>query len=229
MMCEVMLKNDPSYFVPERSRCPLHKHIRKHVWQLVLSTMQHDPSQICQQNSVGWSSLILAIYHSAPFEIIAAMFTLTSCKERTSLLSTPVPNGLRLCLHFATRYSSDLDVIQLVTECYPHALLVKSNDGVTPLDRAIYYRKDALIVSWLDTKTTAQKTIYEIDRYNEKLRDEVVNCCESRWSEIASNEYPSSGNNGDFIAQVYGFSKERAMIALFVDILSYVGIHSIPS
>ena len=126
-------------------------------------------------------------------------------------------------------YQFAFSYIWLITESYPKALIAKSTDGVTPLDRAIYYRQDKLILSWLEAKTKIQKTIYEINRYNQRLRYEVVKCCELRWLEIGDNDSISSSNIGDFIAQVYGYSKERAMIGLFWDILSYVGIHSVPS
>jgi len=220
--------SDSSSAIPIK-RCALHKNIRSHYWPVVLTLMHQDPSQICRQNSVGWSSLTLAIYHLAPLEIISAMLALVSYEEKASLLSTPVPNGSRLCLHFASRYSCDLEIIKLITESYPHALLVKSTDGVTPLDRAVYYRKDVLILNWLETTTQAQKVIYEINRYNQRLRDVIVECCESRWSEIGGNDTISATSSVDFIAQVFGYAKERAMISLFWDVLSYVGIHSIPS
>jgi len=219
---------DSTSYIPPKPRCALHKHIRKHFWPEVLSSMKQDPSQICRHNSVGWSSLILAIYHSAPIDIISAMLTLVSREERASLLSTPVPNGSRLCLHFASRYCSDLEVIKLITESYPHALLVKSTDGVTPLNRAVYYRKDVLILNWFETETRAQSILYEIKRYNERLRKIVVQCCETRWLKISDHDTVRSTNAGDFVAQVYGFAKERAMIGLFWDVLSYVGVQSIP-
>lgn len=223
------LPTDSSADPPRKPRCPLHKNIRSHRWPTVATLMHHDPSQICRHNSVGWSSLTLAIYHLAPPEIISAMLALISHDQRASLLSTPVPNGKRLCLHFASRYARDLEVIRLIAESYPHALLVKSNDGVTPLDRAVYYRKDGEILSWLGKKTEAQKAIYEIERYNRRLRDVVVECCEVRWANIGDRDGISEDNAVDFVSQVYGFAKERAMIALFWDVLSYVGIHNIPT
>jgi len=171
---------------------------------------------------------MLAIYHSAPIEIVVAMFNLITRKERDSLLSTPVPNGSRLCLHFASRYCSDLEVIKLITESYPPALLVQSTDGVTPLDRAIYYRKDESIVNWFESETRAQRIIYELERYNERLRDEVVKCCEARWLTIGNRDTVRSTDTGGFVCQVYGYAKERAMIGLFWDVLSYVGVQSIP-
>jgi len=219
---------DSTAYIPPKPRCVLHKHIRKHTWPLVLTTMKEDPSQICRHNSVGWSSLMLSIYHQAPIYIILAMFNLITRKDRDSLLSTPVPNGSRLCLHFASRYCSDLEVIKLIPESYPPALLVQSTDGVTPLERAIYYRKDESILNWFDSKTRAQKIIYELERYNQRLRDEVVKCCEVRWLMIDDRETVRSADTGGFIGQVYGYAKERAMIGLFWDVLSYVGVQSIP-
>lgn len=174
---------------------------------------------------------MLAIYHSAPLEVISDMLGLVSYEEKVTLLSTPVPNGSRLCLHFASRYSSDLDVIKLITESYPHALLIKSDDGVTPLDRAHYYGKDATILNWLETKTKAHQDIYDIKRYNKELRYVVLNCCKFRWSEnnLSEIDLTSATNDGDFVAHMYGYTKERAMIGLFWKVLSYVGEQNIPS
>jgi hypothetical protein len=209
--------------------CPLQKHIRNHSWPLVLSQIKQDPSQICHHNRVGWSSLILAIYHSAPPEIISEMLCLISYKERKTLLSTPVPNGSRLCLHFATRYSSNLEVIISLTEPYPRAVLAKSDDGVTPLDRAIYYRKDKEILNWLEAETQKQKESYEKECYNQKLRAIVVECCQSRWLEVCDDDDNKPTNGAELVVQMYGYAKEREMISLFWSVLSYVGVHSIPS
>jgi hypothetical protein len=203
---------------------PLQRHIRSRSWPLVMSQIRKDPSQICQHNRVGWSSLILAIYHSAPPEIIRKMISLVSSDDRRILLSTPVPNGSRVCLHFATRFSSSLEVIQLLTESYPRALVVKSTDGVTPLDRAIYYRKDNEILSWLEAATRQEQMLYEKEVYNKKLRDLIVKCCESRWAEIRDN----SDIGEEFFVQVYGYAREREMIGLFWNVLSYVGVHTMP-
>ena len=215
-----------------KRRCPLHKEIRNAaksgLWQRVLSQIEQDPSQICQHNRVGWSSLILAIYHSAPIEIIATMLALVSAEERKILLSTPVPNGSRLCLHFATRFSSNLEVIKILTDPYPRALIAKSTDGVTPLDRAVYYRKDPDILNWLKSETQKQKDIYELERYNRKLRSVVMHCCESRCA-FQFRESHDLKNGPHFVVRVYSYMYEREMIGMFSEILSYVGVHSIPS
>merc|ERR1719254_176730 len=58
------------------TRCPVHKHIRNHSWSTVKSIIRNDTSQITVRNRVGWSSLILAVYHAAPVEVIAEMLSL---------------------------------------------------------------------------------------------------------------------------------------------------------
>lgn len=213
---------------PAKRRCPLHKLIRNHSWSLVSLQMKRDPSLICFYNNMGWSSLTLSIYHSAPPDIIFQMLSLISSDDRKALLSTPVPNGSRLCLHFAARFSSNLDVIKSLTEPYPCALLVKSNDGVTPLDRALYYRQDPEILNWLEAETQKQKDFYEKEKYNQGLRATVIKCCNSRRTQVWSFiDVPT--NEADFVVQIYGFFRDREMFSLFWNVLSYVGVHSIPS
>lgn len=210
--------------------CPLHKHIRNKAWSAVTAYMREHPSDISHQNRVGWSSLVLAIYHDAPTEIIAHM--LAHAEERNKLLSTPVPNGARLALHFAARFSKDLEIFKLLVEAYPLALAVPSTDGNRPLDRAIYYRKEVKILKYLQDETKQQVLLIN----NEQLRQIVLECCGNCWSTILRN---NSGNwhhwqqqqvprlkdeDLQFVLQFYGYTKEREMDSLFRNVLSYVGI-----
>lgn len=214
-----------------RQRQPLQKYIRKRSWSSVMTEILRDPSQIYLQNGVGWSSLILAIYHSAPCKVISKMLTLLSEDRRRYLLSTPVPTGSRLCLHFAARYSNSLEVIQLLTEPYPEALLAKSSDGVTPHERAVYYRKDTPILLWLEKETRKQKDLQNLQKYNQNLRNMVTLCCKSRWKDVKDGgiDTISSTTYGGIVVHLYVFTMEREMISLFWNILSYVGVQSIPS
>jgi hypothetical protein len=212
--------------------CPLHKHIRNKVWTAVMSHIREHPSHIGWQNRVGWSSLILAIYHSAPLEVIAEMLALLSPDEQNRLLSTPVPNGARLTLHFAARFCHELEIFKVLVEPYPLALAVPSTDGSRPLDRAIYYSKDANILQYLEQETKQQ--VLSIN--NEKLRHFIMKCCQECWSKQQQQQQEqqqqqqggTAGSNEDknlqFIVNLYGYSKEREMINLFRDVLSYVGI-----
>lgn len=185
---------------------PLHKAIRKHEWDKVMRTIPHlnDPALIARVNGVGWSSLTLAIYHAAPLSVLSAMMMALLCitnnkqkdKQQHSLqaekqesvlvtlLSTPVPNGKRLPLHFAVRYYDTLEAIQLLVEPYPRALLARSEpDGNTPLDRAIYYRKDASVLQWLKKETQQQELALQRETMTRLLQQEVRQCCELRHEE----------------------------------------------
>jgi ankyrin repeat protein len=210
-------------------RCPLHKHIRNKAWLAVTSHIREHPSHIGRQNRVGWSSLILAIYHNAPLEVIAEMLALLSPDEQNRLLSTPVPNGARLSLHFAARFSHELELFKLLVEPYPLALAVPSTDGSRPLDRAIYYSKDAKILQYLEQETKQQVLLIN----NEKLRHFIMDCCQECWSKQQQQQQQqqqrgTAGSKEDknlqFILNLYGYSKEREMINLFRNVLSYVGI-----
>jgi hypothetical protein len=169
---------------------------------------------------MGWSSLVLAIYHSAPVEFIAEMLNLISEKEQEALLSKRVPNGSRLCLHFAARYSDNIEVFKLLIEPHPSALLAKSTDGSRPVDRAIYYRKDCRILEYLSNATDKEMILAN----NQKLRRLIIQCCEKNWmrrrqalSSIASVD------ENDFILVLYGYLSEREMMGVFWNTLSYVG------
>jgi len=200
-----------------RVRCPVHKHIRDHSWSTVKSIIRNDASQISLKNRVGWSSLILAVYHSAPVEVIAEMLALVSEKKRILLLSTPVPNGNRLCLHFAARFADNLEVVKLLTEPYPLALILLSTDGNRPLDRAMYYGKDNSILHYLETATKQE----ELRVDNQKLRHVIILCCQKFYNENTQDKKESSIH---FIVELYRYSREREMIGLFWNVLSYVGI-----
>ncbi|KAL3937735.1 MAG: hypothetical protein SGBAC_007215 [Bacillariaceae sp.] len=186
-----------------------------------------NPHHIGQLNRMGWSSLILAVYHDAPVFLIAEILSLISEHERRALLSTPVPNGARLCLHFCARFSTNVETFRLLVEAYPLALVVPSADGNRPLDRAIYYHKDTQILRYLEETTKKQMAFID----NIKLRRVILDACALQ---LIRMQRLSMLNNKPFILQVddktkfvlgiFGYAKERAMIGLFWEILSYVGI-----
>lgn len=209
-----------------RKRCRLHKPIRNKDWPDVLNLVRIAPRDVCEMNGYGWNSLTLAIYHGAPIEVISEMLSCLSAKERVEVLSSAVPNGCRLCLHFAARYIDNVETFKLLTENYPPALLHVSNDGVSPLQRAIYYRKDREILEYLDSATRKERDRQELRKYNNKLRRTVVQCCEHQ---LRKNNDPSGAPlSVKFVVDLYLFSNEREMIGLFLNVLSYVGIESIP-
>lgn len=211
---------------PSRRRCPLHKPIRQANWSEVSRIMRLDPSQILKQNSHGWSSMTLCLYHLAPPEVISEMLSLLSGEEQRSLLSTPVPNGSRLCLHFAARYADDLEVIKLLTEAFPAALLSPSDDGIIPVDRAIYYRKDAGILRYLEDATKRQRNIQQLRQFNQKLRYTVLLCCERSCQNSLMNGEGGEDSKDDtkpLAAGLYDICKDREMTGIFWNMLSYVG------
>ncbi len=222
-------------FCKPRRRCPLHKPIRNREWLEVRKLMREDPSQLSKMNEHGWSSLTLSIYHIAPVDIIAEMMSILSHEEQVTLLSTPVPNGSRLCLHFAARYANDLEVMKVLTGAYPPALLVKSTDGLTPFDRAVYYRKDAEILQYLEQATKKQQDLENLQKYNKDLRYSILLACERcRDSDERSRDSEQSFIFGEIdgtvvlTQELYSYCKEREMISLFWNVLSYVGVNSIP-
>ncbi|CAJ1959677.1 unnamed protein product [Cylindrotheca closterium] len=208
-------------------KCPLHKHIRNKAWPTVSTFIQKNPQQIGQLNRMGWSSLILAVYHDAPVSVIAEMLSLLTPDERRALLSTPVPNGARLCLHFCARFSSNVETFRLLVEAYPLALVVPSADGNRPLDRAIYYHKDTEILRYLEE--TTKKQLAFID--NIELRRVILDACALQWNRMQSSNnkpfhfiLPVVDDKTRFVMDIFGYAKEREMIGLFWEILSYVGI-----
>jgi hypothetical protein len=236
--------DDGSCSFMRKKRCPLHKHIRTQNWSSVMSQMRFDPSLIARRNGVGWSSLILAIYHGAPIDVIAEMLHLCDNinKEEEddssllSLLSQTVPTGDRLCLHFATRFCTSLEVLKLLTEPYPRALLRKSTDGATPLDRAIYYRKDKAILKWLETATKEEEAVYELEQYNVNLKRQIQDACELNRvrgyandnNEVQQRHHQQLSEKAKFVVKVYTYTKEREMIGLFDNVMSYVGVQELP-
>jgi len=265
-----------------RMSCPLHKMIRQRQWSDVIRWMQRDPTQILVQNSQGWSSMTLSLYHSAPADVVTVMLSLLTPSEQIRLLSTPIPNGSRLCLHFAARYATDIETIQQLTESYPDALLVPSEDGILPIDRAIYYRKDASILHYLEQRTKQQRTIEHLRQYNCQLRLTVILCCEAYYGNDSEHPYiqttgpllndptpmddeeddhlcdrtrPTSAWAGEsaegssiggkerngaglrppppeqvapWIQELYEYCKQRELMGIFWNTLSYVGEYSIP-
>lgn len=213
-----------------RKRCPLHKAIRNRQWSVVSGIIQTDPSQIGTTNGHGWSSMTLAIYHFAPLDTISEMLSLLSPQEQAKILSTPVPNGSRLCLHFAARYASNLETIMLLTEAYPAALLVASDDSVIPLERANYYRKDADILRYLELATKKQQDLVNLQKYNKSLRHTVLLACERYRNDQHPNNYYLEEADGNCLVacELYRYCKDREMIGLFWNVLGYVGVNSIP-
>ena len=212
-----------------RKRCPLHKPIRDHDWSEVSRLIRVDPLQIIKANGCGWSSMTLALYHGAPVNIISDMLSFLSHKDQTALLSMKVPNGSRVCLHFAARYACHLEVIKLLTEAYPYALLLVSDDGVTPLDRAIYYRKDTEILRYLEVATKKQRNLANLKEYNDKLRLTVLMACERHRNDIPSGTCINPEDYPRLPSELYRYCKGREMIGLFWEMLEYVGVDSIPS
>ena len=219
-----------------RKKCAIHKPIRNRQWAEVRKLMREDPSQLVKTNDHGWSSLLLSIYHSAPIDIISEMMCLLSPENLVALLSTPVTSGSRLCLHFAARYTDNVEVIKLLTEAYPPALLATSSDGLTPLNRAVYYRKDATIIQYLEQATRKQQNFDRLQKYNQQLRYTVLLACErfrigSTCTDpsSSSNTFCDEVNESNVLAlELYRYCKEREMISLFGNVLSYVGVHNVP-
>jgi hypothetical protein len=258
-------------------RCPaLHKVIRTRCWERVHDAIQRDPRTVRQCNRHGWSALLLAIYHGAPDWIIQAMLlsqqlsSPTSSTKRTrqrgdgdppphstvnvtDLLSRAVPNGKRLCLHFAARYTDDLHIFQLLVEPYPTALLTRSDDGMVPLDRARFYQKDAAIIDYLQQQMTAEQNRVDLQSYNHILRETVVACCAAAYAMSRTgggvptigpagssnrNKKHDDDNDDDddgtktnvaLVRRLYRHAQERGMPGLFRHtILDYVGVHRLP-
>ena len=172
----------PRPLSPQRRRtgkCPIHPRIRQRKWSEVTRVMKQNPSHyILQQNSQGWSSMTLCLYHSAPLEVISEMISLLSVEDQRTLLSTRIPNGSRVCLHFAARYATNVETLQVLTEAFPPALLMASDDGILPVDRAIYYRKDAAILHYLEQRTKQQRNVQLLKQFNTSLRYTVILACE---------------------------------------------------
>lgn len=199
--------------VPFR-RCRLHRDIRNHKWETVKKTIELDPTTVREYNRFGWSSLLLAIYHQAPEWVIQIMLTQES--DNTDLLSTQLPNGSRLCLHFAARYSDNLEVFKLLVEGFPSATLIPSTDGSLPVERARFYQKDPSIVNYLQKEMTAEQTRRDLQRYNRKLQFTVLLCL----------EHASVGS--ELVQKVYEYAKEREMPSLIQQIVGYVGVRALP-
>ena len=199
---------------------PLHKLIRARSWKLVLPLIRSDPAQILHTNRVGWTSLILSIYHNAPADVIAEMLALVSEADRKELLKTPVPNGSRLCLHFVARFSDNLEVYKLITEPYPKALIVASEDGVRPIDRATYYRKEADILNYLEMAT--EKELHRLR--NQKMQQTVLECCQ-HLTMVGYKDERILNETSDimFILDIYSYLRDREMDDIFCEITSYVG------
>jgi len=209
----------------KRNRCPLHKEIRQKEWPVVLERVRKDSSLIFIMNSVGWSSLTLAIYHGAPPELIMEMLALSPSQDLHKLLSTPIPTGRRLVLHFAVRFCKTLEVIQAIAEPHRRALLHKSEDGVTPLDRARYYRQDASILDWLTRATEQEERKWLRQKQNKRLQQEVRCCCHILYKSGDRQEFPSQLDDGArFVVSLFSYMEEREMKLLFEEILAYVGI-----
>ena len=226
--------------VKKRKHCPIHKLIRSQNWPAVIELAKRNPSLITEVNGVGWSSLILAIYHMAPTEVIAEMLdslaiydagndTENNANTAERLLSQTVPTGNRLCLHFATRFCSSLDVLQLLVDAYPRALLHKSDDGSTPLDRAVYYRKDKSILKWLESATKAEQSIYDLEEYNHQLRNMIWKACKVNHIYYRRHQRSPVNSETQFVLGLFSYTKEREMIGLFQTVISYVGVRRIPN
>ena len=218
-----------------RKRCVIHKPIRNRQWTEVRKLMREDPSQLVKTNDHGWSSLVLSIYHIAPIDIISEMMSLLSPENLVAMLSTPVTSGARLCLHFAARYTDNVEVIKLLTEAYPPALLATSSDGLTPLNRAVYYRKDASIIQYLEQATRKQQNFDRLQKFNQQLRYTVLLACEKKSKMIecpdqeSCNTFCDELNESNALTlELYRYCKDREMISLFGNVLSYVGVQNVP-
>lgn len=211
-----------------RKKCTIHKPIRNRQWAEVRKMMREDPSLLVKTNDHGWSSLLLSIYHIAPIEIISEMISLLSPENLVALLSTPVTSGSRLCLHFAARYTDNVEVVKLLTEAYPPALLATSSDGLTPLNRAVYYRKDASIIQYLEQATRKQQNFDRLRKFNQQLRYTVLWACEKARIGTDSNRTFCNNESNVLTVELYRYCKEREMISLFGNVLSYVGVHNVP-
>jgi hypothetical protein len=166
--------------------------------------------------------MTLCLYHSAPTDVISEMLTLVPPSDQKTLLSTPIPNGSRLCIHFAARYANDLETIKLLTEAYPSALLVPSDDGILPVDRAIYYRKDATILKYLETMTKQQRNVEQLQQYNATLRYAVLLACKQQ------HDHGNDPESIRLVHDLYDYCHKREMMGIVWNMLSYVGVQSIP-
>jgi len=243
-----------------KRRSPVHKQIREKNWSVVSRQIRNDPSLISDINGVGWSSLTLAVYHKAPTYIIAEMLEFADHHDNNNeecefsysfndginnnnnqkkttevLLSKSVTSGNRLCLHFAACYCDSLEVVQILAEAWPRALLHKSRDGYTPLDRAKHYDKDDKMLNWLEERTKEEKQTYALEQYNCLLKQCVLNACEEHYTQkiIRGLGRPTATFRlleGDiqFVVDLYIWTKEREMIGLFQSIMSWVGVYKIP-
>ena len=123
----------------------------------------------------------------------------------------------------------------MLVEAYPLALVVPSADGNRPLDRAIYYHKETEILRYLEESTKKQLAFID----NIKLRRVVLDACALQWNRIQRMKRVAEGNDEEekmklmqsnmddktkFVLDIYGYAKEREMIGMFWEILSYVGI-----
>jgi hypothetical protein len=238
----VVADHQPEVEAAVTRTCPLHKVIRSRRWERVHDMVDRDPKTVRQCNRHGWSSLLLAIYHRAPDWILQSMIQSQSSspRDRSELLSRALPNGRRLCLHFAARYSDDLHIIQQLVTAYPPALLLRSDDGGTALDRAKFYQKDTAIIDYLQRATTAEQDRVDLLSYNRTLRATVVWCC-SLLNANNSKDDNDDNNNGNgnedndddnnnivFVSRLYQHAKEREMPGLFRTVLDYVGVHRLP-
>ena len=267
-------------------KCPIHPLIRHRKWSEVTRVMKQDPSNyILQQNGQGWSSMTLCLYHSAPLEVISEMISLLSIDDQHTLLSTRIPNGSRVCLHFAARYATEVETIQVLTEAFPSALLMASDDGILPVDRAIYYRKDAAILHYLEQRTKQQRNVQLLKQFNTSLRYTVLLACEhyhhhqpqqqpqpQQWGDGSPPNHHGNcqsvvqhsqdgfiaGRRGIFgipklviigsreidedekqllprqqeqdlwlVKELYNYCKEREVMGMFWNVLSFVGVESI--
>lgn len=206
---------------PFHPRCPLHNSIRHHKWDEVLHLIDQQPDWIRRRNRMGWSSLILAVYHQAPTAVIERILRPTPSTNNSDLLALPVPNGSRLCLHFAARYTDDLATLQSIVEGYPAALLQPSADGVRAVERAQYYDKS--FHSYLVTATAQEQARADRHQYNQRLRRMVALCCARRCCS-GGVQQQQTPKDLELVLQLYRFAKEREQHCLFGAVLEYVGV-----
>jgi hypothetical protein len=140
-----------------------------------------------------------------------------------------------LCLHFAARYATDVETVKLLAEAFPPALLIPSDDGIIPVDRAIYYRKDAKILHYLEKVTKQQRNREQLRYYNRTLRYTVILACQHAPSYKRLQQHPWRVPRGEgedehvvLVKELYDYCKEREMMGIFWNMLSYVGVQSIP-
>ena len=169
----------------------------------------------------GYTALNNVLYFGASLELVKAIWDVMKDDPlKTNLFAIGTKGWYPL--HYCASATTNVDVLKLAIDKFPHALVRRSSDGHTPLDDAQQDSPDranyAAIIRCLEENT---------DRYPVLLNQITTKCCLVEMKRNGMTEYVARTPLNDltqpqFVFMVLDMMKNCAMEPLAEELMSYV-------